>query len=322
MDTSLRVNSDTEKIAVVIPAYKVSDQIVALVKSIGPEVSQIIVVDDGCPDSSGQILADQVKDPRLSIIFHEKNMGVGAAVKTGYREALKTNVDVVIKLDGDGQMDPKEIENLARPITEGWAQYTKGNRFFESEAISQMPKSRVFGNLFLTFMTKFSTGYWRIFDPNNGYTAISAKTLKLIPLDKVDDRYFFESDMLFRLYLANAVVVDVPIAAIYGAEKSNLKIRRVIFEFPIKHHRNLLKRIAYSYYIREFNLASLELPIGLILGGIGLIRGGTAWWHSIQTGITAPTGTVVLSAVLILSSIQFILGFLNFDINNYPKKGS
>lgn len=319
MDNSLGVNKSMGKIAVVIPAYKVSDQIVALVKSIGPEVSQIIVVDDGCPDSSGQILADQVKDSRLSIIFHEKNMGVGAAVKTGYRAALKTNADVVIKLDGDGQMDPKEIENLARPISEGWAQYTKGNRFFAAEAISQMPKSRVFGNLFLTFMTKFSTGYWRIFDPNNGYTAISAKTLKLIPLDKVDDRYFFESDMLFRLYLANAIVFDVPIAAIYGDEKSNLKIRRVIFEFPYKHNRNLLKRIAYSYYIREFNLASLELPIGLILGGFGLIRGGTAWWHSIQTGITAPAGTVVLSAVLILSSIQFILGFLNFDINNYPK---
>ena len=137
----------------------------------------------------------------------------------------------------------------------------------------------------------------------------------------------FIQNLSFKLKLLLIAIPPLLVVIFYSIififnlldEKSNLKIRRVIFEFPYKHNRNLLKRIAYSYYIREFNLASLELPIGLLLGGFGLIRGATAWWHSLQTGITAPAGTVVLSAVLVLSSIQFMLGFLNFDINNYPK---
>ena len=313
------ISDQTKRITVVVPAYRVSEQLPQVVATIGEEVSKIIVVDDFCPEDSGKKLQQITSDPRVEVIFHHKNLGVGAAVKTGYRRALEIGSDVVIKLDGDGQMDPKEIKSLVKPIFSLGADYVKANRFFEPEAIRQMPKSRIIGNLFLSFMTKLSTGYWRIFDPNNGFTAISAEKLKHIPLNKVADRYFFESDMLFRLYLVSAAVVDIPIPAKYGKERSNLKIKRVIIEFPFKHSKNFLKRIVYSYYIREFNLASLQLPIGIFLGILGIVRGATAWHSSNITQIPTAPGTVVLFAVLILTSIQLILAFLNFDINNEPK---
>lgn len=313
------LKSNKPKVCVVIPAFEVATQIRYVLNSIGNEVDHIIVVDDNCPGKSGEI-AQKVKDRRIEVIFHDKNYGVGAAVKTGYVRALELGADIIVKVDGDGQMDPARITELIEPIQNNEADYTKGNRFFEVEAVKRMPKIRIFGNLFLSFMTKLSTGYWHIFDPNNGFTAISSKALKKLSLNKIDDRYFFESDMLFRLYLSGVVTKDVSIPAIYGDETSNLKIRRVLFEFPAKHTRNLIKRIFYSYYLKQFNLASIELPLGIGLGIAGLIRGTTALSLSNQTGQPTPAGTVVLTAILLLSSIQFILAFLNFDMTNEPKK--
>lgn len=172
----------------------------------------------------------------------------------------------------------------------------------------------------LSFMTKFSSGYWHILDPNNGFTAISREVLEKLPLNKIDSGYFFESDMLFRIYLSGSVVRDVPIPAIYEGEESSLRISKVMFEFPYKHTRNFFKRVIYSYYLKEFNLASIELPLALIFGIAGTIRGATAWSHSVETGQTAPAGTVVLAAVLLLSAVQLMLAFLNFDMTNEPKK--
>lgn len=307
------------KICVVIPAYKVSKTLTNLIAEIGPEVNNIIVVDDKCPESSGMKVKENVSDSRVEVIFRSENGGVGAAVITGYKRALDLGSEIIIKLDGDGQMKPSRIQELIKPIIEGKADYTKGNRFFEVEAIKKMPKLRILGNLFLSFMTKFSSGYWQIFDPNNGFTAISKNTLQSLPLSKIDKGYFFESDMLFRLNLNRSVVQDVYMPSIYENEKSSLRIGKVIFEFPIKHIRNLIKRIIYTYYIREFNLASIELPTALVLATIGSVRAVTAWNLSNQTGQPTPAGTVVLSAVLLLSALQLLLSFINFDSNNYQK---
>ena len=307
------------KICVVIPAYKVASTLAKVVSDIGPEVSNIIVVDDNCPEKSGQVLQKQSNDSRLEVIIRTENGGVGAAVKTGYEKALQLGADVIVKLDGDGQMPPARIKDLIEPIVSGKADYAKGNRFFEVEAIKKMPKNRIFGNLVLSFMTKLSSGYWHIFDPNNGFTAISRTTLQRLPIQKIDNRYFFESDMLFRLNLNRAVVADVFMPAIYANEVSSLKIRKVLFEFPLKHFKNLLKRIIYSYYIREFNLASIELPTAIVLAVIGSVRAITAWNLSNQTGQPTPAGTVVLSAILLLSALQLLLSFINFDSNNYQK---
>ena len=309
-----------QKIAVVIPAFKVLNQILGVIENIGPEVSLIVVVDDCCPDSSGKLVQSANKDKRVKVLTHDENKGVGGAMITGYRFALEERADVIVKLDGDGQMDPYLIPMLLEPILKEQADYVKGNRFFNVQAILRMPKIRIFGNLALSFFSKVSTGYWQVFDPNNGFTAIHASALKQLPLEKISNRYFFESDMLFRLNLARAVVVDVPMDAVYGEEKSNLSVSRTLIEFPIKHSKNFIKRIAYSYYLRDFTLASLELPAGLLLLISGSVAALYNWIHSAQLSQATPTGTLILIAMMLLSSIQLLLSFASYDMQSSPKK--
>lgn len=303
-------------IAVVIPAYKVKSHILGVIESIGSEVQKIILVDDACPQETGKFVISQIRDPRVEVVFHSRNLGVGGAVKTGYKRSLELGAQITVKIDGDGQMDTTRIGELVKPILNGGADYTKGNRFFDVEAVREMPKIRIIGNLGLSFFTKLSSGYWRIFDPNNGFTAIASNQLRLIPMGKVDNRYFFESDMLFRLNLAGATVRDVPMPAIYEDEKSNLKVSRVLIEFPIKHARNLAKRIAYTYYLRDFNLASIELPLGLLLSLYGTGLGIKSWLTGLYSQQPTEPGTLILVALSILMGFQLVLAFFSFDMKD------
>jgi dolichol-phosphate mannosyltransferase len=313
------MNSIEYKICVVIPAYKVKAHLLGVVNSIGSEVEKIIVIDDACPENSGKFILANITDPRVEVIFHEKNLGVGGAVKTGYLRALELNSDVVVKIDGDGQMDASKILDLTDPILNGQADYTKGNRFHDAETVKCMPKVRILGNLGLSFLTKLSSGYWRVFDPNNGFTAVGREKLAMIPLGKVDNRYFFESDMLFRLSLIDALVRDISMAAIYEDEKSNLSVRRVLVEFPLKHARNFTKRILYTYYLRDFNLASIELPLGSALLTLGLGIGGFSWVTGIRNQVETQPGTLILFSTCTLVGIQLLLSFFDFDINRRSK---
>lgn len=306
------------KICVVIPAYKVSRQILEVLSKVDDYVKYIVVVDDACPEASGEIVLQGCADKRVILVKHSENLGVGAATKSGYKKALELGADIVVKVDGDGQMNLSDLRTLVEPIIDGKADYTKGNRFYNIDQIHSMPKIRIVGNLALSFFCKFSSGYWNIFDPNNGYTAISSSILKTLPLDKIENRYFFESDMLFRLYLSRAKVEDVPLNAIYADEKSNLRVSRSIFEFFGKHARNFFKRIFYIYYLRDFSLASLELPLGLGLGIFGTTLGLQSWIKSANLGVGTNTGTQILVAISCLASLQLILSFADFDSRNYP----
>jgi glycosyltransferase involved in cell wall biosynthesis len=256
---------DVNRIAVVIPSYRVVKHILGVISEIGPEVWRIYVVDDKCPDESGNFVEANCKDERVVVLRHGVNQGVGGAVMTGYRAAISDGAEIIIKVDGDGQMDPRLIPNFIEPILTGEADYTKGNRFFNLEEIRTMPKVRLFGNAALSFLSKLSSGYWDLFDPTNGYTAIHSGVAQHLPFDKISSRYFFETDMLFRLNTLRAVVVDVPMSAKYGDEVSHLKISKIIFEFLAKHIRNFGKRIFYNYYLRDMSVASIELPVGLLL---------------------------------------------------------
>jgi GT2 family glycosyltransferase len=316
MEQDFKLEKNPSIITVVIPAYKVSEQILPLLNKIGPEVNYVLVVDDACPEGSGRKVVAENLDQRVEVIFNSHNLGVGGSVITGYRRALQLDSDIIVKIDGDGQMDPTYIHQIVEPIITESAGYSKGNRFFDVESILQMPKVRIIGNLVLSFLTKLSTGYWKLFDPNNGYTAISAKVLKDIPLNKIDNRYFFESDMLFRLSLAKIKVVDVSIPSLYGNEKSNLSLKKSVFEFSYKHFKNFIKRIVYSYYIRDFTLASLELPLGLVLTVFGLFVGSYSWIINYFNGVQTQPGTLILVAISLICGIQLLLSFLNFDIQN------
>lgn len=307
-------------LAVVIPAYKVADSIVNVVKSIGSEVDFIIVVDDACPQASGQKVIENNRDPRVVVISHTTNQGVGGAVLSGYQKALELHAEIIVKIDGDGQMDTNKILDLISPITQGNADYTKGNRFFNVEKIVLMPKLRIFGNAGLSFLSKLSTGYWSIFDPNNGYTAIKSEILQSLPIHKIEKRFFFESDMLFRLNLVGAVVLDIPMDPIYRDEKSNLSPIRSLFEFAFKHNRNFLKRIFYTYILREFSLATLNLLFGTILILFGLLYGFRCWLGSAISGIPTDVSALILISMSVLSGLQMMLSFVSYDILKEPKR--
>jgi hypothetical protein len=239
---------------------------------------------------------------------------------TGYRAALAGRADIIVKLDGDGQMDPQLIGSLIAPVVVGRADYAKGNRFIAVETIKAMPLSRLFGNAVLSFLTKLSTGYWSVFDPTNGFTAVHRTALERIPLDKLSPRYFFESDLLFRLNIARAVVEDVPMTARYGAERSSLRIGKVIGPFLLGHARNFVKRVCYEYFLRDFHIASLELVFGMAALAFGAAVGITAWIEHAKSGTVTPAGTVMLAALPVLVGIQLLLSFLNFDIRFEPSR--
>jgi glycosyltransferase involved in cell wall biosynthesis len=306
-------------IAVVIPSFRVTEHIIDVLKNIGPEVERIYVIDDACPDKSGELVKKNSKDPRVQVLFHETNLGVGGAVITGYKAALADNMDVVVKVDGDGQMDPSLISTIAKPVLEGDADYSKGNRFDSLEDLFSMPKSRIFGNAILSLCSKLSSGYWNITDPTNGFTAIHRKALEAIQLDKLRKTYFFESDLLFRLSIVNAVVMDVPMKSLYGNEKSNLKIRKVIFEFPWRHTVNLHKRLFYKYYLREWSVASFELPVGIGLTIFGAWFGLARYFEASGAGQATTAGQVTLSALALILGVQLLLSFLAYDVQSEPR---
>ncbi|MBF0292858.1 MAG: glycosyltransferase family 2 protein [Nitrospinae bacterium] len=327
IDTSRYGNSQTAPdnplnslIAVVIPCYKVTQSVLKVIAGIGDEVWRIYVVDDACPNGSGKYVEEHCSDKRVRVLYSESNQGVGGAVMAGYRAAIADGAEIIVKVDGDGQMDPSLIPNFIEPILAGDADYTKGNRFFNLEEIRVMPKARLYGNAALSLMSKLSTGYWDLFDPTNGYTAIHTDVARLLPFSKISQRYFFETDILFRLNTLRAVVVDVPMDAKYGDEVSNLKISKIVGEFLVKHARNFMKRIIYNYYLRDMSLASLELPLGLALLVAGSGFGGYRWLESAREGVTTSPGTVMLAALPILMGMQLILAFLGYDIASVPRR--
>ena len=307
-------------IAVVIPSYKVTNHIVQTISEIGSEVSHIFVVDDACPEGSGKLVEREVTDKRVKVIFHTENQGVGGAMITGYKAALESDAHIIVQLAGDGQMDPALIKDIIAPIASGRADYTKGDRLDSLTGLAQMPTIRLFGNAGLSLLTKISTGYWNITDPTNGYTAIHRDALASLPLDMLSKRFFFESDMLFRLSIYRAVVWDVPMLARYGTEKSNLSIVKTLWEFPWKHFKNFHKRLFYNYYLRDISAASIELPLGLVLWWFGLLSGLDALGDSMRSGIPASTGTVMISVVPLILGFQLLLAFVSHDVSSVPTR--
>lgn len=320
-NTSLyTVPTMTKTVAVVIPSYRVTAHILQVIAQIGQEVQRIYVVDDACPDGSGDLVASQCTDPRVKVLRHTLNQGVGGAVLTGYEAALDDGVEIIVKVDGDGQMKPELIPYFIAPIALGQADYSKGNRFYNLTHIRQMPPMRLIGNAALSFMAKLSTGYWTLFDPTNGYTAIHAKVARRLEFKQLSKRYFFETDMLFRLNTVRAVVVDVPMDAHYGDEKSNLRISRIFGEFLLKHMRNFFKRIFYNYFLRDMTVASLELVFGASLLIFGVASGAYHWMHGLAQHTATPTGTVVLVALTTLAGLQLLLAFIGYDVANQPRR--
>ena len=307
------------RLAVVIPCYKVEPYIAAVIRSIPDYVSHIIVVDDASPDCCSDKVRE-LRDPRVTLVRHAHNKGVGGAMVTGYKECLKLNVDIAIKMDGDGQMDPTWIPTLIQPLLRGEADYAKGNRWHHEENLSSMPWLRRVGNLGLSFATKLASGYWKLFDPCNGYTAVRTSVLKRIRLDDLASDYFFETSMLVELSIRGAVTRDIPMPAIYGDETSSLRIGRIVRRFPRLLVQSFCRRVWQQYFVRNFDPTSLFLLAGTSLAGWGFLFGSFAWIRSLQTGIPATSGTVMLAAVPTLMGYHLLIQAAVLDISNQPTK--
>ena len=306
-------------LAVVVPCFRVREHILDVLASIPPEVSKIYVIDDACPDRSGEFAKGNTSDSRLQFIFHQENQGVGGATISGYREALADGADVVIKIDGDGQMDPLLIPRLLGPILDGKADYAKGNRFNSLEDLSRMPRIRVLGNAVLSLFSKFSTGYWSIMDPTNGFTAIHRAALGTLDFEKLSKGFFFESDMLFRLSLADCAVRDVAMPAIYAEENSNLKILKILPVFLWRHFLNFWKRLIYQYYVREWNLGSFHFPAGVLLSVAGSTFGLLSYFNAMASSAPITAGQITTSAFAVLLGAQLLLAFLSYDVQREPR---
>jgi glycosyltransferase involved in cell wall biosynthesis len=316
-----RINFKSYPIAAVIPAYRVEREIESVLHRLPSYLKYIIVVDDASPDHTGDLVAALAKrDRRLVLLRHAQNRGVGGAMVSGFRKALELGARIVVKIDGDGQMDIDNLPDLLTPLILGRADYTKGNRFRDFAALRQMPWIRRVGNLGLGFLTKAATGYWNLFDPTNGFLAIRAETLALLPLDHIDPTYYFETSMLANLYMLGAVVEDVPMPAHYQGQVSSLLIHRILLEFPFKLFNTFLRRAVLKNFVYDFSMASIYLLTGLPLLLFGLIFGSYKWIQYTSLGIPAPTGTVILPTLSVLLGIQLLLSAIESDLHSIPRQ--
>ena len=306
-------------IAAVIPCYRVEREIQSVLQAVPAYIKHIIVVDDASPDSTADLVTAFAKDDqRILLIRHPANQGVGGAMVTGYGKALEMGAQVVVKIDGDGQMDMEHLPKLLQPLIDGRADYTKGNRFRDFKSLQQMPFIRRVGNMGLAFLAKAATGYWHMFDPTNGFNAIRSEVLAELPLDKVDRTYYFETSMLANLYLIGAVVKDVPMPARYQGEVSSLLIHRILFEFPSRLLATLLRRLVLKNFIYDFSMGSIYLLAGLPLLLFGLMFGIYKWINYASIRVPAPTGTVMLATLSVLLGIQLLLSAIEIDLRSVP----
>jgi len=306
--------------AAVVPAFNVERELGSVLRAMPPIFTTIVVVDDASGDRTGE-LADRYAqlDPRVIVVHHETNRGVGGAMITGFRTAVDAGADVIVKIDGDGQMPLWLVPQLIEPLVRGEADYVKGNRFRDFAAIRAMPMARRIGNVVLSFLAKAATGYWRSFDPTNGFLAIRADVLSQLPLHKIDQTYFFEISMLSHLYLIGAVVKEVPMPARYAGETSNLSIGRVMRQFPAKLIWSLMRRIALRNYVYDFNLESIDLAAGIPLLLFGIIFGAVKWIWFASHRLPAPTGTVMLAALSVMLGVQLLLSAAHLDLDKVPR---
>jgi dolichol-phosphate mannosyltransferase len=301
----------------VIPCYKVRGLILRVIEKTPSWIEGIVCVDDACPEESGDFIEAETRDPRVVVVRLKQNQGVGGATLAGYAEAARRGGRILVKVDGDDQMDLTCIPQLVAPILLGEADYAKGNRFTSVSHLRNMPRVRIFGNAALSFAAKVSTGYWNIFDPTNGFTAIESSVARLVMQKRVSRRFFFETDLLYHLGTLRAVVRDVPMPARYGEEVSNLRIGGIVGPFALKHGRNFFQRLLGQYFVRDFNVATIELIFGVLflLFGTGY---GLTWLLTRASETPASPGVVMAAALPVIVGVQLLLQAINFDVLNAP----
>ncbi len=320
MPKSARMD-DKEIVAVIIPAYRSADHIGEVLEHMPAFVRMVIVVDDCSPDHLCEVVEELARrDKRIHLLRHETNQGVGGAMVTGYNEAVRLGATILVKMDSDGQMDPAHLPALLQPLLHYQADYSKGNRFLHGDALLSMPVVRRYGNAGLSMLTKAASGYWNIFDPANGYTALRSVVWQALDVQRLHRRYFFETSMLIELGMIGAVVQDVYIPAFYGNEKSSLSELNSLSEFPPRLFGAWIRRLWAHHVIRDFSALAVFTGMGFGLTGFGLVFGITNWLSNGLRQTPTPTGTIMIAVLSLILGIQFLIQGLNLDIYNVPAK--
>ena len=306
---------DGKRVAVVVPAHMEERLVGDTLRGIPSFVDGIIVVDDASTDATAQ-RAREVGDPRVEVIIHEKNGGVGAAIVTGYERARDDSYDVVCVMAADNQMDPAELESLVDPVARGEVEYAKANRLTTGEAWTVIPRSRFLGNAILSLLTKIASGYWHVADSQAGYTALSLDAVRRLDLRRIYRRYGFPNDLLVHLNVINARVRDVPSRPIYGVgEQSGIRIRKVVPRISWLLFKGFWWRLREKYVIRDFHPLVFFYGLGALMTTLGLLLGLTVTvLRFFGNQITTPT--VVLVAVLLIAGFQFTLFAMWFDMES------
>lgn len=309
------------KVCIVVPAFNEEEFVGKVIETAPAYADWVVVVDDCSTDGTN---AEAVKaagkklGKKVFVIKHERNQGVGGAIASGHKKALELGADYVIVMAGDGQMQPEHAHLLLDALDGGY-DYAKGNRFLVRNSLKGMPAIRVLGNVGLTFLTKAASGYWKIFDPQNGFTAIRASALRAIDLDSLAKGYFFENDMLIKLNIANARVKDVSIPANYGSERSGIKLRKFIPQAMLSLLKGGLSRIYEKYVLRDFHPVALFLAFGTALLAIGLVTGAWILWNKLFHAISPSGGSVLLCLLPSVVGVQLLLTALILDVNESPR---
>jgi len=300
-------------LAVVIPSYRVASTLGSVISSVPVFVDWIIVIDDSSPDRL-EDLVSSIQDPRIIYIKHKTNQGVGGATLTGFKKALELKVDFVAKIDADGQMDPKYLGCFVGAALKYHSDYVKGNRFGHVTELDAMPRMRLFGNILLSFLTKFASGYWNVFDPQNGYVMISRSMLRRLDLRRIDRGYFFENSMLINMNILRARIAEIYLPTSYENHVSSMKLSRIILVFPPKLVSGFLYRVYEKYILRSLSPFSLLFSCGFIALVFGLTWGLYHWWSHAILGTQTPTGTIMIALLPTIVGIIFILQALVLDI--------
>lgn len=303
-------------VAAVVPAYREERMIGRVIETMPAFVDHIVVVDDCSPDATSEA-ALAVGDPRLTLVRHEVNTGVGGAIITAHRRAMELGADVNVVMAGDAQMDPAYLPPLLDQVTDGGYGFSKANRFFAPESFSGMPRHRVFGNIVLSFLTKTASGYWHLFDPQNGYTAVRTSVLRRMPLENVAERYSFENDFLIHLNILQVPAVDVPVPAVYGDEVSSIRLSKVIPELVGLLGKGFWRRMWYRYVLWSFSPVALLLVLGILATVFGVAV--SIWLAFLAfSSVIATAGTVMLAALPLMIGTQLLVSALQLDIQNSP----
>ncbi len=272
---------DGKRVAVVVPAHDEEKLIAETIRSIPGFVDRILIVDDASRDRTAEVVRG-LPDPRVELVEHDRNLGVGAAILTGYRRALAERIDVTAVMAADAQMDPGDLETLVRPVARKEVDYAKANRLFTGQAWEVIPRYRYLGNAFLSLLTKIASGYWHVADSQSGYTAISLQMLELLDLDRIYPRYGFPNDMLVHLNILNARVRDYPSRPIYGVgERSGIRLRKVVPAISWLLVKGFFWRMREKYVIRDFHPLVFFYLLGILMSVLGL---GLVVRHGEQQG--------------------------------------